>query len=205
VPGPDSRRLRFRVLAPLVAVILAAGWALRHRLPDLGGDPDARVRRALSGTRQVVLEDLGGPGQGPRAELRATYRDLLGAEEAGGIRAVAVVEAEGTVTGGGFQAAVTSVGREQLALVPCPSGDCPGPDGPLPRLRSVLAALVARDRIRQAVGPPRQVLGWQVRVERDVAEVGEDLLLSPPGGPPARERGRLTLRREGSAWVEAAP
>lgn len=201
-----SRRLRFRVLAPLVAVALAGGWALLHGLPDLGGSPDARVRRALAAAGEVVLEDLAGAGQGTRAALRVTYRDAIGAEEQGGrLRAVAVVEAEGTIRGSGLDAVVAVVGREQIPLVPCAAGDCPGPEGPLPRIRGVLEALVARHRALVATGSHRRVVAWQVRVERDTAEVGEDLQTPGPASAPARERTRLRLGRQGGRWAVASP
>lgn len=46
-----------------------------------------------------------------------------------------------------------------------------------------------------------RVIGWQIRVEREAAEVGEDLLLSAGGGEERRERRVYRLAREGERWV----
>jgi hypothetical protein len=58
---------------------------------------------------------------------------------------------------------------------------------------------VAGDLAR-ATGHAR-VLGWQIRVERGGAEVGEDLELAAPGQAPRRERHVYRLEREGERWV----
>ncbi len=51
-------------------------------------------------------------------------------------------------------------------------------------------------------GPPARLrlLGWQIRVERETAEVGEDLELALPGREPERLRARYRLRLEDSRW-----
>jgi hypothetical protein len=59
-------------------------------------------------------------------------------------------------------------------------------------------------RVTAALGPatPRaRVLGWQVRVERDAAEVGEDLELAASNGSARRERHVYRLAREGERWL----
>jgi hypothetical protein len=45
--------------------------------------------------------------------------------------------------------------------------------------------------------------GWQIRVERDEALVGEDDEVAAAGGPPATRRLRLVLVRQGERWVIA--
>lgn len=48
-----------------------------------------------------------------------------------------------------------------------------------------------------------RVLAWQIRVERDRAEVGEDYRIAVAGRAPARMRALLRLEREGERWVFA--
>ena len=51
-------------------------------------------------------------------------------------------------------------------------------------------------------GPPGRlrILGWQVRVERDGAEAGEDYELEAPGAAPRRLRARYRLVEEQGSW-----
>ncbi len=51
-------------------------------------------------------------------------------------------------------------------------------------------------------GPPARarLLGWQIRVDRETAEVGEDFELSLPGREPKRLRARYRLVLEDSRW-----
>lgn len=51
-------------------------------------------------------------------------------------------------------------------------------------------------------GPPARVrlLGWQIRVDRETAEAGEDFELSLAGGEPKRLRARYRLVLEESRW-----
>jgi hypothetical protein len=199
--SPDARRLR--LVAPLVAVVLAAGWSLRGRL--LRGGSEATAVRALAGLTRAELPDLAGPGQGTVAELESVrFSDVLAALEGERALAVGAFEAEGRVEGTDLSVRLHAVGREQVGLEPCAQGFCPGPAGALPRLRGVLVVLVARQRRLAAAEPGRRVVGWQVRAEREVAEVGEDVELPGPGGP-RRERHRLTLKWQGQGWAEEAP
>lgn len=73
-------------------------------------------------------------------------------------------------------------------------------DGGLDR-RALLQRLAADFR----AGPPAavQVQAWQIRVERDRAEVGEDYQIAVAGSAPARRRALLRLTREGERWVFA--
>jgi hypothetical protein len=72
-----------------------------------------------------------------------------------------------------------------------------GPEG-----RAALLARLGRDL---AGGPPGTltVTGWQVRVERDRAVVGEDERLAVGTAPPETLRARLVLVRQGDRWVIA--
>jgi hypothetical protein len=66
------------------------------------------------------------------------------------------------------------------------------------------AALLAR-AAREARGAPSRarVLAWQIRVDRDAAEVGEDLEVSREGAAARRERHVYRLVREGERWLFA--
>lgn len=56
---------------------------------------------------------------------------------------------------------------------------------------------------RELAGPPPRVrvVAWQIRVERDRAEVGEDREVAAAGSPPRRERRVSTLVREDARWL----
>jgi hypothetical protein len=65
--------------------------------------------------------------------------------------------------------------------------------------REALLRRLARDLL---AGPGRErVLGWQIRVERETAEVGEDFELTAGAGPPRQLRARYALRWEGERWL----
>jgi hypothetical protein len=59
---------------------------------------------------------------------------------------------------------------------------------------------------RELSGPASRarVIGWQIRVERDDAHVGEDLEVTPEGGAPRRERHVYRLARVAERWVFTA-
>jgi hypothetical protein len=62
-------------------------------------------------------------------------------------------------------------------------------------------ALLARlERDFRAPAPELHVRAWQIRVERDRAQVGEDYDLVAPGRSPERLRARYTLALEGDRW-----
>ncbi|BDG04887.1 nuclear transport factor 2 family protein [Anaeromyxobacter oryzae] len=71
------------------------------------------------------------------------------------------------------------------------------------RGRGGKAALLARLREDLAAGPKARVRieAWQIRVERERAEVGEDYDIEMEGRPPARLRARYVLAREGERWA----
>jgi hypothetical protein len=73
-----------------------------------------------------------------------------------------------------------------------------GPDGP-----AEAAAEVAAGRSRSG-SPRRRVVAWQIRVERETAEVGEDYLLAEGPGQPRRLRARLSLRLSDGRWLLSA-
>ncbi|HET6924171.1 MAG TPA: nuclear transport factor 2 family protein, partial [Anaeromyxobacteraceae bacterium] len=66
--------------------------------------------------------------------------------------------------------------------------------------RRALLDRVAAD-FRDGPAASLRVLAWQIRVERDRAEVGEDYRIAVPGRAPARRRALLRLEREGERWV----
>jgi hypothetical protein len=67
------------------------------------------------------------------------------------------------------------------------------------------AAVLARLGRDLAAGPPATLLvtGWQIRVERDEAVVGEDERLTVGSVAPVTLRARLRLVREAGRWVVA--
>jgi hypothetical protein len=73
-------------------------------------------------------------------------------------------------------------------------------DGPIDR-----AGLAAR--LRRELASPRpglRVRAWQIRIDRDGAEVGEDYDEPGPGGELRPLRARYRLERRGERWVFAA-
>jgi hypothetical protein len=56
---------------------------------------------------------------------------------------------------------------------------------------------------RELSGPPAhiRVTAWQIRIEREGAEVGEDLEIAAPGQEPRRERHLYRLVQESERWV----
>lgn len=70
-----------------------------------------------------------------------------------------------------------------------------GPGG-----KAALLARLARDHAAGA-GARVRLLGWQVRVERDRAEVGEDQEVRVGDGPPERRRARYVLALRDDRWL----
>lgn len=68
--------------------------------------------------------------------------------------------------------------------------------------RRALLDRVAAD-FRAGPAAAVRVLAWQIRVERDRVEVGEDYRIAVAGRAPARLRALLRLEREGERWVFA--
>jgi len=75
-----------------------------------------------------------------------------------------------------------------------------------PRMGDALEERGAPHRLDSALGDPlshARVTAWQIRVERDQAEVGEDLEVTAPGAPARAERRLLRLLRLGERWLFA--
>jgi hypothetical protein len=68
--------------------------------------------------------------------------------------------------------------------------------------RKALLERVASD-FRAGPAAALRVRAWQIRVERDRAEVGEDYQIAVAGRPPERLRALLRLTLEGERWVFA--
>lgn len=130
--------------ATLLALALA-GWLLRGGARELGRrleGPEAGIRRALARVAPATPIGLGADG----ATLRLTrlrFADPLVTELDGRSRVVAVADADGVVAWRGREVAVSSLGRETLAMARCAEGWCV--DGvELPRLAALLGTLVRR-------------------------------------------------------------
>jgi hypothetical protein len=160
------------------------------------------VRRALAG---LDRERLGAAPGAPPLELDlfpVRFADVTASFEGGRATVVAMVEAEGRATFDGQSPSVSYIGREVFHMRPCQASWCPEPDR-LSRLRGVLGALRARQEALAAAAPGRRVRAWQIRVERERAEVGEDLEVPGDGGTPRRERATLALRWDRGRWAAA--
>jgi len=181
-------------------VALAAPTGLGCPSPEAAGE--LGVRGALA--RQDRIRVQGAAGR-PRLDIDlhpVAFREVSATFEGGRATVVALVEAEGRVAWGQGGADLSYIGREAFRMRPCPQGLCPEPDQ-VARLAGVLAALLGRQEALAATSPGRRVLAWQIRVERDTAEVGEDLEVPGESGAPVRERARLSLRLAGGRWTIA--
>jgi hypothetical protein len=175
-----------RALAVLLAA-LAAGCD-----PSSWKAAEGQVRDALAAARPARLDGL---PRGAVLELAAVRHFEPAITVDGGRAAVAaMVDAAGRVEVGGASIDLRYLGRERFHLRRCAEGWCAEEDE-LARLRGVVAALLGR-----AEGADRAT-AWQIRVERDHAEVGEDRV-SPAG---AVSRALLRLEPDGGAWAIAAP
>jgi len=128
---------------------------------------------------------------------RARFADVEVAAEGGRAQVLAVVDADGKVRLDGADVALGYVGREAFEVERCGRARwCPAGSA-LPALAGVVAALAGSPRPAD-----RRPVGWQIRIERDRALVGEDAV--GPGGDRAT-RGVVELVRDGVAWRLAAP
>lgn len=204
MPSSASRRRLGRALALLLPAVGLAGAlsavGLRDRIVRLRAGGEDQVRQALLAVKSARFAQ----GEPPvTVDLpRVAFRDVAAAVEGSRAQAVAMAEAEGAVAFDGQAPSLSYVGREVVTLAPCPgAGWCAA--APLPRLAEVLLVLRERHRALGPTQPGRRVRAWQIRVERETAEVGEDREEPGPAGP-VRSRSRFTLRREGGGWVEAS-
>lgn len=94
-----------------------------------------------------------------------------------------------------FRRADAFDGRDADAYGRLVSEDYAGPGG-----KPALLARLSRDL---AAGEPARlrVVGWQVRVERERAEVGEDQEVRAAEGAPERRRARYTLALRDGRWL----
>ncbi len=175
-------RLPLRSRPALVAAFLACSVA----------SPATEVRETLA--RAAPLEMPAGTGR--VAVSRAAFADVAVSMDGARALVVAIVDADGRVRAGGREIAFGYIGREAFAMGRCPGRRwCPA-GAPLPALAAVVEALLATPR-----PDGRRPVGWQIRVERERATVGEDAEL--PGGTRA-PRGVLELVREDGGWRTAA-
>lgn len=194
-------RLAVLLFLPLAALGLWLGRGFLGVPGRLAGG-EAGVRQALA--RQAGARVDGGAGQdGLALDLSPLrFSEVSALVEGGRATVVAVLDAEGTASFPGESVPVSYIGRERFHMRACGAAWCAEPDQ-LERLRGVLGALLRRHRALASGLPGRRVLAWQVRVEREVAEAGEDWEVPGAGGSPQRGRDRLSLRREDGRWALA--
>jgi hypothetical protein len=205
-----GRRLGAPYLAPLslAAAAALAAWLLRDRILSFGrlragGEP--QVREALSNQVRAHLEDVYGFRAGGTLELSPVrYAEVVASVEGEQATVVALLEAEGRAAWRDQAARVSYIGREKFRMRPCSIAGWCAEGEQFERLRGVLLALFRRQDALAGAAPGRRVLAWQIRVEREGAEVGEDCEAAE-GGAPRRLRSRFALRQDGSRWVLAGP
>jgi hypothetical protein len=131
---------------------------------------------------------------------RVSFQDVVVSMDGARALVVAVVQADGRARVDGAEPSLAYVGRESFAMERCGARRwCLAPDA-LAGLRGVVAALASAPR----AGGARPV-AWQVRVERDGAEAGEDYEAVERGAA-RRLRARHALARVDGGWrLVAAP
>ncbi len=92
-----------------------------------------------------------------------------------------------------FRRADAAATRDAAAAGRLVSEGYAGPGG-----KAALLARLAEEY--RAPAPGIQLRAWQIRVERDRAQVGEDYDLAPAHGPRERRRSHYTLVLEGDRW-----
>lgn len=177
----------------------AGGWAALAAAAVLAcstASPETEAREALARLGPVELE----AGRARLSLARAAFSDVALSVDGPRAHVVAVVEADGRARlPGGAEPEVVYVGREAFRMERCSARRwCLAPDA-LAGLRGVVAALAAAPRPAGA-----RVLAWQVRVERDAAEAGEDYE-APEGGTARRLRARHALARDGAGFRLVPP
>jgi hypothetical protein len=213
LPSSARRRLSGRLGAPyLVPLAVAAAaalavWLLRDPILGLGRlapGGESQVREALANQVRAHLEDVYGFRAGGTLELAPVrFAEVVASVERCEATVVAVMEAEGRAAWRDQAAALSYIGRERFRMRPCSIAGWCAEGEQFQRLRGVLMALFRRhDALAAAAGPAgRRVVAWQIRVERETAEVGEDWESRPAGGSPVRERSRFRLRFDGARWL----
>jgi hypothetical protein len=209
----ERRRLGRRLGAPylvplgLAAAAAAGAWLLRDRISAIGRFPaggERQVRDALANQVRAHLEDVYGFRAGGTLELSPVrYAEVSAVVEGGEATVVALLEVEGRAAWRDQAAAVSYIGRERFKMRPCAIAGWCAEGEQFQRLRGLLLALFRRHDALAAAALParRRVLAWQIRAERDTAEVGEDRETVSASGAPVRERSRFTLRFDGTRWA----
>jgi hypothetical protein len=194
------------------------------------GPPEAQIRKALASQRRALLDDVYGFRAGGTVDLRSLrFEDVAPSVEQGRATVVAMLSAEGQAAWRDQQANLSYRGRERFHMRPCSIALWCAEGDQFDRLRGVLLALFRRrdalerrdaDALAQLLSsrtpgrlldgrrmvdpsPPLQgrVVSWQIRVEREGAEVGEDVEIAGAGAAPRRERRLYRLEREGERWL----
>ncbi len=172
--------MRSSAEAALAAALLACGVA----------SPATEVKAALAGLAPVEL-DAGGARV---ALAHASFSDVAVSADGPTALVVAMVQADGRVRLAGAEPSLAYVGREAFRMERCPASRwCLAPDA-LAGLRGVVAALAAAPRPEGA-----RPVAWQVRVDRDGAEAGEDYEEAEAGAT-RRLRALRALARDGARW-----
>ncbi len=152
--------------------------------------PATEVKEALARVGPVELQ----AGTARLLLSRLAFSDVVVSMDGGRALVVAVVQADGRARVAGAEPTIAYVGREAFAMDRCDARRwCLAPDA-LGGLRGVVAALAAAPRADGA-----RPVAWQVRVERDAAEAGEDYV-APDTGAPRRLRAVHALARDGGGW-----
>jgi hypothetical protein len=164
-----------------VAVLLACAVA----------SAGTEVKEALAGIGPVELE----AGSARVGLAHVSFSDVVVTTDGAVALVVAMVQADGTVRLAGGEPSLAYVGREAFRMERCAGRRwCLAPDA-LGGLRGVVAALAAAPRPAGA-----RPVAWQVRVDRDRADAGEDYE-AVEGGAPRRLRSTWALARAGKAWA----
>jgi hypothetical protein len=221
----------YLVPACLTLAAVISAWVFSARLASCGGSleaPETQIRKALASQSRARLDDVYGFRAGGTVELHSVrFDDVSPSVEAGGATVVAMLTAEGRAVWRDQRANISYLGRERFHMKPCSIALWCAEGDQFEHLRGVLLALFRRldaieqrdaealtrllsarlpDRARtgrEALGTSGRdhVLGWQIRVERDGAEVGEDVEVARSGGEPRRERRLYRLERVGERWL----
>ncbi len=192
--------------------------------------PETQIRKALANQSRAHLDDVYGFHAGGTLELHPVrFDDVTPSVEKGRATVVAMLSAQGRAAWRDQQATLTYLGRERFHMKPCSIALWCAEGDQFDRLRGVLLALFRRRdasergdadalaRLLSARRPPREpvarlagersreevdrVVGWQIRIERDSAEVGEDVEVARSGAEPRRARHVYRLEREGERWL----
>lgn len=152
--------------------------------------PATEVKGALARLGPVELD----AGAARLLLARVSFTDVVVSMDGPRALVVAVVQADGRVRVAGAEPSLAYVGRESFAMDRCAGRRwCLAPDA-LAGVRGVVAALASAPRAEGA-----RPLAWQVRVERDAAEAGEDYEAVERGAA-RRLRALHALARVDGGW-----